>query len=162
MSDVVQGYADLASSMVDRWSALASRAASELDAGTYDAGSWAEDVTEGATLAAEASLCWTAETIDAFAAFAGGEVRPNIVTSPKFRAPAGARLELEGMLQKGPELPTLPAEAVRIEPPQLGPTETEFTLRADATGHRGGTYVGRVKATKGEETTRVIVWIAVP
>jgi hypothetical protein len=160
--DLVQGYTKLASSLLERWSKLASNAASKIDAGSYDATSAAEDLTAGATLAAEGGLLWAAEACEAVGAPVGWRVKRNIVTSQKFRAPAGSTLELEGPLSKGPELATLPTSVVTLEPPRLAAGETEFRLRADGTGQRGATYVGRVKATTDTGTTRVLVWITVP
>ena len=68
-----------------------------------------------------------------------------------------------GSLSKGEHLDELPASIVSIQPAQLRPGETEFTLLADATGYRGATYVGEVQAvTDGAVTTPVHVWITVP
>jgi hypothetical protein len=157
VSDVVQGYATLASSLLERWNDLASSAATKVDAGEYDCVSAAQDLTTGASIATEGGLQWASETLEAVAALSGCKGGPNIVTSEPFSAPAGATLELEGPLTKGPTLDQLPVNVVRIEP---GPNAGEFTLTADATGHRGATYVGRVKAST--QTTPITVWIAVP
>jgi hypothetical protein len=163
VSDLVQGYTTLASSLFERWSGLASRAASKMDAGAYDAASAAEDAAAGASLAAEAGWLWTEWMCEAYAKLTGLEGRPNIARSRPFEAPAGARLELAGPLVKGPGLAELPVSAVSLDPAQLGPAETEFTLRADGSGYRGATYVGEVKATTDEgKTTVVSVWITIP
>jgi hypothetical protein len=162
MSDVIQSYTTLASSLFERWSALASKTASKVDAGAYDASSAAEDTAAGAMLAAEAAGLWTAWTCEAFAKLAGLEGEPNIAESQPFTAPAGATLELAGPLVKGPGLDQLPVSAVTIHPPQLGAGETEFTLRADGSGYPGATYVGKVNATTAAGTTPVTVWITVP
>jgi hypothetical protein len=162
VSDIVQGYTTLASSMLEQWSAFASKAASRVDAGAYDAASAAEDVAAGAWLATEAAGLWTAQACEAFYTLAGLERSANIVTSQPFHAPPGARLELTDPLVRGTGLDQLPVSAVSIKPPQLGPSETEFTLSADATGYRGGTYAGKVNATTDAGTTAVTVWITVP
>jgi hypothetical protein len=162
VSDAVRSYTTLASSLFDRWSALASTAASKVDAGAYDATSAAEDAAAGATLAAEAAALWTSWTWEAFTKLAGLEGGANIAESQPFHAPAGATLELAGPLVKGPALQQLPVSAVSIQPAQLGSAETKFTLRADGSGHRGATYVGKVNATTGAETTAITVWITVP
>lgn len=162
VSDVVQGYTTLASSLLERWSTIASRAASKMDAGTYDAASAAEDAAAGATLAAEAGWRWTEWMYEAAAKLSGYEGGSSIAKSQPFKAPAGAGLELAGPLVKGAGLDALPVSAVSIQPPQLGPEETEFTLRADGSGHHGATYVGKVNATTGAGTTAVTVWITIP
>jgi hypothetical protein len=161
-SDVVEGYTTLASSMLERWSALASRTASKVDAGAYDASSAAEDAAAGATLAAEGAELWAAWVCEAFAKLAGVEGEPNIAKSQPFHAPAGAALELAEPLVKGPGLAQLPISAITIEPTQLGSQDTVFTLRADGSGYRGGTYVGKVNAATDAGTTTVTVWITIP
>jgi len=163
VSDFVQDYNALATSLLERWSGLASRAASKMDAGAYDATSAAEDAAAGARLAAEAGWLWTEWMCETFAKLAGFEGGPNIAESQPFEAPKGSSLELAGPLLKGPGLAELPVSAVTIRPPQLGPKQTEFTLRADGSGYRGGTYVGQVNATteKGKATA-VTVWISIP
>src|SRR4051794_36643787 len=142
VSDVIEGYTTLVSSMLEQWSTLASKAASKMDAGAYDATSAAEDAAAGATLAAEGAGLWTAWACEAFAKLAGLEGGPNIAESQPFHAAAGATLELAEPLVKGPGLGELPVSAVSIEPEQLGPQDTAFTLRADGSGYRGATYVG--------------------
>jgi hypothetical protein len=162
VGDVVEGYAALASSLLERWAALASSAARKVDAGEYGAACAAEDLAAGAALATEGGALWAAESLEMLASLCSCGYGAEIVTSQPFHAPAGAVLKLAGPLSKGPRLDELPASVVSIEPPKLGPTETKFKLRANATGHRGGTYVGRVLASTEAESTPVIVWIAVP
>jgi hypothetical protein len=164
VNDAVQGYTTLASSLFERWSALATKTATKVDAGNYDAASWAEDVTAGVTLATEAGYLWVAEAFQAAATLAGVEGGGSIVTSQPFEAPAGASLELAGPLVKGPGLEQLPVSAVTIEPEHLGPDQTEFTLTVDATGYCGATYVGKVNAytDPGTDPKAVWVWISVP
>jgi hypothetical protein len=162
-NDVVEGYATLASSLLDRWSTYASKVASKVDAGTYDAPSAAADLGACASLATESSLLWAAEALDAMAILTGREGEPNVVTSQLFRAPVGAALKLTEPLIRVGSLEELPASVVTIQPAQLGPKEIEFTLCADATGYRGGTYVGIVQASTGAPApVRVNVWITVP
>jgi hypothetical protein len=160
-SDVLQSYGAVASSLLDRWSALANRSVSRLDAGSFDAGSAVEDTVAGAALATEAAWLWTGWWWESLANLCGLEGQPNIAESQPFHAPEGARLELAGPLVKGPGLAKLPV-AVSIEPTQLEPEDTKFILRVDGTGCRGGTYVGKVKATTEEGPKEVFVWITVP
>ena len=161
-SDILEGYTNLASSLLERWSELASKAAAKADAGTYDAASAAEDFLAGTALATEAAWQWAAQCYRTVATITGQGSEAERVESQQFSAPAGAALALAGPLVKGPGMDQLPVSAVSIVPAQLSPDETTFVLRADATGHRGATYVGKVNATTDAETTPVTVWITVP
>jgi hypothetical protein len=160
MSDIVQGYTSLASGLFERWSELASKSASKVDAGAYGPASAAEDVVAGSWLASEAAGLWTAQTLSAYATLAGYKPQPNIQTSDPFPAPKGAKLELHGPLVRGSD--QISPSAIKIQPPQLNPEQTEFTLKVDATGHRGGTYVGVVNATTDTGTKPVNVYISIP
>jgi hypothetical protein len=165
VSDIIEGYTTLASSLLDRWSELTSRAATKADAGTYNAASATEDLLAGVTLATEAACEWASQWYKAIATVTGQD-STEMVESPPFSAPPGAALRLAGPLVKGPNMDQLPVSAISIEPAQLAPGATAFVLRADATGHRGATYFGKVNATTdegtSEEPTPVTVWITVP
>jgi hypothetical protein len=160
----MDGYTTLASSLLERWNALASKMASKLDAGTYDAASAAEDMAAGTSLATEAAWLYASEWCKTLGAIIGQQRAAEVSESQAFTAPAGARLELTGPLVKGPgKLAQLPVSAVHIEPAQLAAGETAFKLRADASGYRGATYAGTVTATTDDgNTTAVTVWITVP
>jgi hypothetical protein len=163
MSDVFESYNSLASTMLDEWSRLGSRAAWKMSAGVYGPSHAADDAAAGATLAAESAWMWTAWTWEAFAKLAGLDGEPNVVQSYPFESPLpGATLDLCGPLARGPGLEQLPVRCVTIEPRQLGPDATEFELHADGSGYCGGTYVGEVNATAAGETKAVHVWISIP
>lgn len=162
VGDIVEGYTTLASSLLERWSKLASKAATKANAGTYDAASAAEDLCAGATLATEGAAQWAAQCCKTLAIVTGQWGGAEKVESPQFSASPGAALTLAGPLVAGPDMDQLPVSAITIEPAQLRPQETAFVLRADATGHQGATYVGEVNATTDAGTTPVTVWIVVP
>jgi hypothetical protein len=164
VGDVVQGYATLASSLLTRWSAHATEVASKVDAAEYDAACAAEDLTTCASLATEGGFLLAAEALEAVATLAGCGCEGNIETSQPFHAPAGAALTLTGPLVKGQGLASIPVSAVTIQPSQLAPTDTEFTLRVDTTGARGATYYGTVAAATvaGTPPVTVWVWVTVP
>lgn len=163
VGDVVQGYASLTSDLFERWGSLASKSASRLDAGSYDTAAAAEDMIAGASLATEAACLYAVEWYRTLATALGQEGGPEHVRSEEFEAPkAGARLKLAGPLVKGPGLATLPESVVEVEPAELADGKTQFTLKADASGRRGGTYVGEVQATTADGTESVTVWIVVP
>ena len=167
-SDAVRSYAKLTSSLLERWSAHASQVASNVEAPDYDVDSAAGDLAACASLATEGGFLLAAQALEAVATLGGFQGEQTIVESQPFTAPAGASLKLAGPLVKGPGLDELPVSVVHIQPPQLAPTETKFTLRANAAGHRGATYVGTVEASTGAAVAAaaapapVTVWITVP
>ena len=160
-SDVLQSYNALTSSLLDQWSTLASRSVSRLDPGVFTPSGAVQETVACATLATEAAWSWTAWWWESVANLCGLECGPNIAESQPFHAPKGATLELAGPLVKGPGMAKL-GVPVSIEPAQLEPDDTEFKLCVDGTGCRGGTYVGKVKATTHEGTVEVFVWITIP
>jgi hypothetical protein len=183
-SDIVQGYTTLASTLLGRWNALASKSASKIDAGTYNAASAAEDVVAGAMLSTEAAGLYWVQGFNTLAAILGQEGEGNIAESEPFTAESGSRLELACRPLKGPGLTQLPMSAVSILPVQagaaqatskprsavkiqsvlqLGANESQFQVWADGSGYRGGTYVGTVNTTAPDGTTeQVPIWIIVP
>ncbi len=162
VSQAVQSYTTLTSSLLERWGELASGAASRAEAGRYTPASAAGDAAAGALLGAEAGWRWAMCWWDVFAELSGLEAEERIVKSHPFHAPAGATLEIAGSLLQGPGMEGLPADAVTVQPEQLAAGETEFTIRVDAGGCHGATYVGEVNATTGQgEPEKVVVWITV-
>lgn len=171
VGDVVQGYATLASSLLERWSAYTAEVAARVDATGYDTEDAVADLAAWASLAAESGFLLAAEGFDAVAGFTSWQAGQNVVTSQPFQAPAGAALKLAGPLVKGGGLDALPVSVVSIQPPQLADGKTEFTLAANAAGHRGATYFGIVEASAGAPANltsapaapvNVTVWITVP
>ncbi|HMD55892.1 MAG TPA: hypothetical protein VKG82_00290 [Solirubrobacteraceae bacterium] len=161
-SDVLQSYNALSSSLLERWSTLANRSASRLDAGSFDPGSAVQDTVAGAKLVTEAAWLWTGWWWESVANLCGLEGQPKIAESQPFYSPdEGATLKLAGPLMKGPGMAQL-AAPVSIEPAQLDPEDTEFKLRVDGTGCRAGTYVGKVTATTEKGPKEVVVWITIP
>ena len=164
LSDVVEGYARLGSWLVERWGAQASKVGKKLDAGGYDAHSAAEDAASTASLAAETGFLLVSEALDAVAVLSGRQGEPHIVCSDSFSSSLpGAALTVPGPLTDVLQSDSLHPSVVTIKPSSLGPNDTEFRLRADASGHRAGTYVGSISASKpGAAATSVPVWITVP
>lgn len=160
-NDMLESYTKLASSLLDRWNTLASRAGAKMDSGAYDSASAMRDAADGASLVVEGGRLWTDWMLDAVAKCVGAEGEPNIAESAEFDAGlAGAKLELAGPLVKSAACDPLPASVATIEPCE---SETTFKLRADATGYRGGTYIGKVNATTDAgESSVITVWIPVP
>jgi hypothetical protein len=163
ITDVVDDYAELGTWLLEKWSARASTVASRLDAGTYDADSAAADFAAAASLMAESWARLAGEALDCVAILTGRQCEPEIVDSEIFSTTLkGAKLELEGPLVNAWDGP-LPTDLIEIIPSQLGAGDTDFRLRADATGYPGDTYLGKVVASlpNGQEE-EVTVWITVP
>lgn len=162
LTDVVQGYAELASSLLRRWTDHASMVASKLDAGSYDADGAVADLATTASLATESGFLLATEALDAVAVLTGRQGKPHkVVSTPFSTSLPGAALELAGPLVSGFGS-RLPVDVISVEPRQLGPKATDFRLRANASGHRSGTYVGSVKASAAGEVEQVTIRIIVP
>lgn len=161
IGDVVEGYAALASSLMDRWGAHSTNMAGKVS-GDYNAADAAEDLAICATLATEGSLQLAAEAVDALVTLSGVGFSRGPAASQTFNAPAGAALTLTEPLIKGPGLASIPASAVTIEPAQLAAADTEFKVSVDPTGRRGGTYYGKATATTAAGSKDVWVWVTVP
>jgi hypothetical protein len=162
LAEVVQGYSELASFLLKRWTEHASKVAERLDDGSYDADSAAADLATSVSLTVESGFLLASEALDAAAILSGGQRQPHLVDSVAFSSPLpGAALTLEGPLVNSLGTDQLPAEAVMIKPSQLAAAAADFMLRADATGHRGGTYWGTVRATAPAAQDLVTVWIPV-
>jgi len=162
IEEVVEQYTDLAKWMVERWSAHSSKLAAKVDDGTYDADTAVAGLAAAASLATEtaARLAW--EALEAVTILTS-RLGPNIVESHVFSTSlAGAKLKLKDDLVNGFGDP-LPTDVVKVIPSELGPNETEFRLRADATDCPAGTYIGAVVASKpGNPDDEVTVHIPVP
>lgn len=162
LTDVVQDCAELASSLLERWTEHASMVATKLDAGAYDADDAVADIAATASLATESWVLLAAEALDAAAGLAGRRPKRNLVHSTSFSTSlAGATLALDAPLVSGFGA-RLPVGVVSLVPAELEPGETDFALSADATGHRSGTYVGTVEASASGQVEPVRVWIIVP
>jgi hypothetical protein len=158
VSDAVDGYALLGKSLVERWNAHASAVAARLDAGTYDADHAVADLAKCVVLAYESGFLLASEALDAVAVLSARR-GPVIRYSYPFQSPvAGAALSLAGPLTNILASDTL--TIVTIDPAQLGPDDTKFRLRANATGRRAGLYTGAVQASGAAEP--IPVHIVVP
>lgn len=162
LTDVVEGYTDLASLLLERWSAHASKVADKLDAGTYDVDGVVADLTTTAALSAESGFLLASEALDAIAILTGRQRQPHIVDSVPFHTNSpGATLALADPLANGHKSDSLPTSVISIVPSALAANATEFRLRANATGRRSGIYAGLVNATTPGGVEPVRVWIIV-
>jgi hypothetical protein len=155
----VQDCTKIASSLLDDWSDHASKVASKLDEGTYDADSATADLAVTATLATESGLRLAFGWLDALAVLTGGPRGPH---QPFPATLPGATLAPAGPFENGHRSDSLPQGVITVHPSVLGPNETEFVLRADATGRRAGVYVGTVRASTAAASEDVTAWIVVP
>lgn len=165
VGDVVDSYAALTSSLLDRWGGHAQKMSANV-AGEYDATSAAEDFTTCATLATEGGLLLAAEAVEAFLTLTGMGTGTGFGGAPprskSFQAPAGATLTITEALIKGPGLASIAPSEVAIEPAQLGATDTEFKISVNPANRRGGTYYGKVTASTAAGSEDVWVWVIVP
>jgi hypothetical protein len=168
LNDSARDSAELAASLVDRWSRHATRVASRLEGPRYGADDVVADLAATASLVAETGLLLASEAL-ACAGGGTGRTGPHLVESEAFVSPfASPTLALSGPLTNIGGSDSLHPSVVsfRLRPAVGG--VTEFTLRADATGHRAGLYTGTVVAslpvTPGTAPTpprQVPVWIIV-
>ncbi len=161
LADVMQGYMNLASWLVERWSGHASDVARKLDANSYDAKTASADLAKCAGLATESGFLIALEGLDALAICTGRQYQRYIVESPHpFSSPVrGATLTLAGPLTIGLGWGLLSAQ---VRPTKLDPTANEFKLWADATGCRAGTYVGTVVVSSPPAADQQVpVWLTV-
>ena len=155
-ADAVRGYAELASSLLERWSPRHAGVDDGVVEPVSDLGARASSATEAGFLAA-------LQTLDSVAVLAGRQHEPYIIESEPFSTSlAGATLVMSGPLTNGHGSDELPVDAIMAEPRTLGEAETEFRLRADAAGRRGATYLGTVLASTLDATESVAVWIVLP
>jgi hypothetical protein len=156
---VAKGYAEVASFLLERWSAR------DNDGPPGGSDARAENPAE---VAARVSLSTASgllalQALDSLAIVTGRQHEAYIVESEWFSTSLeGATLTVSGPLVNALGSDALPVEAIRVEPPALDPSATEFRLRADASGRRGATYLGTVTASVPGATEPVTVWIVVP
>jgi hypothetical protein len=161
-SDLVRSYADLTSSLAEKWRAHAAHVASKVERPGYKVDHAVSDLAATASLATETGYLLAAQAFEAVSVLAAPLER-NIVFSEPFQSPVpGASLALDGQQLINGFGDTLPASIVAIQPPQLKAGETEFVVRADATGRRAGTYVGKVTTVAAGASGHVDIWIVVP
>jgi hypothetical protein len=162
LSEVVEGYTELASDLVGKWSEHASKVAAKLDAGTYDADQAVSDLGCGAVLATESVVAIASKALDAVAILTGRQFEPYEVESDSFFTTLpGAALAVAGPFTDLVGTASLPASAITVTPAQLDPAATEFQLHAIATGVRGATYFGIVEASASGQVEPVRAWIVV-
>jgi hypothetical protein len=173
VSAAVEGYLQLARWWLQAWGSHATGVAARAGSGSYGSAEAAADLAECTRLASESLFLLVNETVDAAAVLSGGHREPHIVDSIEFPAPVPAdasaapkpwSLALAGPLVAALGGTTIPTSSVSFDPEELGPSDARFTLRVDATGHAGVTYLGEVAvvAANGATLDPVQVWVAVP
>jgi hypothetical protein len=161
-TDLLQSYADLTSSLAEKWRAHAAGVASKAQRPGYKVDHAVSDLAATAALATETGYLLAAQAFEAVSVVAAPLERNVVFSEPFQSALPGATLALEGQQLINGFGDILPASIVAIQPPQLKAGETEFVVRADATGRRAGTYVGRVTTVAAGASDHVDVWIVVP
>ena len=158
LQQVVNGYAQLGSYLVQQWSAQATTVATRLDGGSYTADLLVQDVVAGARLAGWSAFLMGSEALDATAIITGRQADPHIVDSEPFAVPfPGATFTATEPLIAIGGTDSLPTRAISFVS-----DDKQFRVRADATGHQGSLYRGKVQATAGSNAAQVDVFVIVP
>jgi hypothetical protein len=146
LADVAAGYAKLASTLGKLWGDHAATVSAKLEAGGYRADDAVRDAAATALVAGRSWFLIASEALDAVAILTDTKDEP--AESGMYESPLpGATLALTGPLEDAFGLDALPVAAVTILPAALDPGVTAFMLRADVTGHVGGSYEGTVTAS---------------
>ena len=161
-TDLIQSYADLTSTLAEKWRAHSSHVAGRVQRPGYKVDHAVSDLAATAALATETGYLLAAQAFEAVSVVAAPLER-NIVFSEPFQSRLpGATLAVDGQHLINGFGETLPASIVAIQPPQLKAGDTEFVVRADATGRHAGTYLGKVTTVTPGASDHVDVWIVVP
>lgn len=159
-AEVMEGYADTTKELIHKWSDYASHVAKHLDSG-YDADRASADLGTAVSLAIETGARLTWEAVDAFATFVDAPNRAVYVESEQFSTRyKGAKLTLKDLKDRAGD--TLPAARAAVIPPQLGPDDSTFKIRANIAGCPAGIYRGNVSASTANQAEEVPVLIKVP
>lgn len=160
MTGAVKGYRKLGTELVTQWSDLALDVAAKIDAGKYDGKEVADAWARSVRLTGQTGYLLWSEALDAMSILSGRQYDRYKVDSDPFQSPfPGATLELEGPLTRFYPPPWM--LVAKVCPPRLKGNQTTFTLEADATFHPAGTYMGKVRATHGDEHKLIDVFITV-
>ncbi|MFL6088583.1 MAG: hypothetical protein ACJ71Z_00380 [Aeromicrobium sp.] len=148
-SEVLEGYLDLGSQLLNTWTPYVEDVSTKVDAGTYQAADAANDAPKVAKLVAESWTWIGAEAIDAVAILTGNFSEKEVVIGYQTDLKKAAKmrtLALKGNLKSVTGL-ELPAASVTVAPATLAPNVTAFTLSFDGDGFKARTYDGHVVAT---------------
>ncbi len=163
----VEGYVELAQWLVTQWGDLATKVAQQLDSGGMTADGLTADATAGAILAMQSILYTANEPLDALAVLTGDQDRVHIVISPPFSTSADLSGTTRTLAVRGGALESdfggEQLTGVEVFPATLPSGATDFSVRANATGHTAATYSGIVDVSdaSGGVVGSVAVWLAV-
>jgi hypothetical protein len=146
LGDVAAELAELASSLVDRWTERLATIATNVDDGQYTADDAAGDLAATTSLAVETGLQLVSGVIDAIAILAppkSVDASTPLLVSPL----AGAALSIEAPFANLDASGTLFPSQITIQPRQLAAQAVHFQLSAPAQSCEPGLYVGSVTAT---------------
>jgi|SRR4051794_18675371 hypothetical protein len=146
LGDVAAEFAQLASSLVDRWTERLATIATNVDDGSYTADDAAGDLAATTSLAVQSGLQLVSGVIDAIAIVAPHKSVD--ASTPLLESPlAGAALSIEAPFVNLDASGSLFPSQIAIQPRQLGAHEVHFQLSAPAQSCEPGLYVGSVTAT---------------
>jgi len=148
-SEVLEGYQDLASHLLESWTPFISGVSAKVEAGTYDSDEAANDFPTVAKLITDSLMAIGSEAIDALAILTSDFSEETTVggyaTDPA-KAATTRTLSVKDDL-KSVSGQVLPKERVNLEPDTLAPSHTQFVIDVDGDGLKARTYDGHVVAT---------------
>jgi hypothetical protein len=146
LGDVAAEFAELASSLVDRWSERLATIATNIDDGKYTADEAVADLAANTSLTVETGLRLVSGVLDAIAILAPQQAVQ--ASTPLLESPlAGAALSIDAPFVNLDASGQLFPSQITIQPQQLAANEIQFQLLAPAGGREPGLYVGSVTAT---------------
>jgi hypothetical protein len=164
LGEVIEGYAELAGVLLNKWSPYVTAMSAKAAAGNYQAADVKADFPTVAKLVAETLLAFGSEAFDALS-IATMSFSEQMSTTEYTSNPANAgesrtvavKADLVSATGK-----TLPKERVKPTPDTLAPTQTKFTLDVDCDGMKARTYDGVIVVADGHgDTEEILVSVTV-
>ena len=149
--EAYEGYAVLATQLLESWTPFVSDVSAKVGDGTYDAGDAADDFPTFAKLVADSLMAIGSEAIDALAILTSDfdeETTTGGYGTDPAKAGTTRTLTVKDDL-KSVSGQVLPKQKVTVKPATLAPTNTQFEIDVDGDGLKARTYDGYVVATDG-------------
>lgn len=160
-SEVLEGYLDLASQLLNHWTPFLNGVSAQVEAGTYQATDATTGFPAAAKLVADSWMWIGSEAIDALAILTKDFGEQEVVTGYATLSTGTTRtLALKGPLKSVTDK-ELPAHRVTIVPTTLDPNSTEFALHVNGDGMKARTYDGWVVATPAQGGVAEEVFVSV-
>jgi len=156
VGDAVREYAELATSLADRWRKHLDDVQGGIDMPAYSAEQAISDLSATVILAAETCALLAYGAVDAVSTVAVERPQAATVSSETYSSQiAEASLTVTGPLVNYQLTDELPQAAVWCDPERLEAGKTDFVVRADASLRHAGLYAGQVLA-EGDGGSEII------